>query len=116
MISRTAFNQLRHSYVLLVVTVLGLFCAYVAPPLLLFAHDRVLVACGVIAWVLMSFSYAPMVRFYGVSVLWSLCLPAIALFYGGATVHSAVQYGLGRGGTWKGRVQDSPVGNPDGRR
>jgi hopene-associated glycosyltransferase HpnB len=115
MISRTAFNQLRHSYALLVVTVLGLFLTYVFPLLLLFAHDAILVACGILAWGLMSFCYGPMVRFYGVSSLWSLCLPAIALFYGGATVHSAVQYGLGRGGKWKGRVQDSRVGNSDSR-
>jgi hypothetical protein len=29
------------------------------------------------------------------------------LFYAAATVHSAVQYRLGRGGNWKGRVQDT---------
>jgi len=55
----------------------------------------------------MSICYLPMVRFYGLSPLWSLCLPAIALFYAGAVIHSAVQYSRGSGGKWKGRVQDA---------
>ena len=33
-------------------------------------------------------------------------LPAIAAFYLGATIHSAVCYWRGTGGMWKGRVQD----------
>jgi hypothetical protein len=55
----------------------------------------------------MSIGYLPMVRFYRLSPLWSLCLPLIASFYAGAVVHSVVQYARGRGGTWKGRVQDA---------
>ena len=61
---------------------------------------------GLAALLLMSLCYLPMVRFYGLSPLWSLCLPLIAVFYSGATIHSAVRYARGRGGEWKGRVQD----------
>jgi hopene-associated glycosyltransferase HpnB len=106
LISRTAFNQLRHSYGFLLATIAGLGVSYLAPPLLLLTGDPVATALGAGAWVLMSFAYGPMVRFYGLSPLWSASLPAVALFYGGATVHSAVQYTLGRGGRWKGRAQD----------
>lgn len=106
MISRTAFSQLRHSYWLLAVTLLGLAVTYLAPALLLLTRDPVSVALGLAAWILMSACYLPMVLFYGLSAAWSPCLPAIAAFYAGATVHSAVQYGLGRGGLWKGRAQD----------
>jgi hopene-associated glycosyltransferase HpnB len=106
MISRTAFNQLQHSYTLLAGTLLGLIITYVLPPLLLLASDPVLQILGALAWGLMTIAYLPLVRFYGLNPLWSLCLPAIALFYLGATLHSAVQYSLGRGGKWKGRVQD----------
>jgi hypothetical protein len=49
---------------------------------------------------------SPHGAFYKRSVFWSLSLPAVALFYAGATVHSAIQYWRGRGGAWKGRVQD----------
>ena len=107
MISRTAFNQLNHSYLLLAGTVLGLTCTYLLPPLLLLTGNPVAIALGAAAWVLMTLAYLPMVRFYGLSAPWSLALPAVAAFYGAATVHSALQYRLGRGGTWKGRAQDA---------
>jgi hopene-associated glycosyltransferase HpnB len=108
MISRTAFSQLRHSYCLLGATLFGLSFTYVLPPLLLFARDPILIGLGLTAWMMMSLAYSPMLRFYRISRVYSLCLPAIALFYAAATVHSAVQYSMGRGGQWKGRVQDSP--------
>jgi hopene-associated glycosyltransferase HpnB len=107
MISRTAFAQLRHSYLLLAATVLGLFLTYLLPAVLLFFGDPLLVCLGLAALLLMSSCYLPMVRFYGLPTPWSLCLPLIALFYTGAVIHSAVQYARGRGGRWKGRVQDA---------
>jgi len=106
MISRTAFAQLRHSYPMLAATLLGLFLTYLLPVALLFSADPPLVGLGLAALFLMSLCYLPMVRFYGLSPLWSLCLPLIALFYSGAVVDSAVQYARGLGGKWKGRVQD----------
>jgi len=109
MISRTAFNQLRHSYALLIATIAGLILTYLLPPLLLLSGRPVAMILGATGWILMSLAYAPVVRFYRQSPLWSVCLPAIALFYAAATIHSAVQYGLGRGGRWKGRIQDLNV-------
>jgi hopene-associated glycosyltransferase HpnB len=106
MISRTAFNQLRHSYLLLGMTMAGLVLTYMLPPLLLLWARPVPVALGAAAWMLMAIVYAPMLRFYGRSPLWSLCLPAVALFYAVATIRSALQYRRGRGGQWKGRAQD----------
>ena len=109
MISRSAFNQLQHSNLLLAATLLGLFFTYLLPPVLLFTGRVVPVALGAFAWLLMSLAYLPMVRFYRQSPAWSLLLPLIALFYAGATIHSALQYWMGRGGEWKGRVQDVRV-------
>ena len=106
MISRSAFYQLHHSWWLLAATLLGLGLTYLLPLMLLFSGDPVSIAPGAAAWLLMSISYLPMVRFYRLSPLWSLCLPAIAMFYAGATLHSALRYLLRRGGQWKGRVQD----------
>jgi hopene-associated glycosyltransferase HpnB len=107
MISRTAFAQLRHSYLALAATLLGLFLTYLLPAVLLFLGDPLLVCLGLAALLLMSLCYLPMVRFYGLSPLGSLCLPVIAVFYAGAVIHSAVQYARGSGGMWKGRVQDA---------
>ena len=106
MISRTAFNQLRHSPLILAGTILGLFVTYLLPLLLLFSGNVAAVAFGAAAWILMAIAYRPTVHFYRRGFWWSFALPAIALFYMGATLHSAIQYWRGKGGEWKGRVQD----------
>ena len=106
MISRTAFNQLRHSVAVLIFAVLGLIFTYIMPIALLFSRDRLGVALGLVTWLLMSITYLPMVRFYRLSWIWAPILPLSALFYMGATLHSAVRYWSGSGGRWKGRVQD----------
>jgi hopene-associated glycosyltransferase HpnB len=105
-ISRTAFAQLEHSWLLLAATLLALFLAYLLPVVLLFADDGVTRWLGVGALLLMSWCYLPMIRFCELSPLWSVGLPVIAAFYLGAVIHSAVQHAHGRGGRWKGRVQD----------
>jgi len=107
MISRTAFAQLRHSALLLAGTILGMAVIYLAPPLLLFARNPLAAIFGLAAWILMSIAYSPALRFYGRSLGWSPLLPLVALFYLSATIESAVSYWTGRGGVWKGRVQDS---------
>ena len=106
MISRTAFNQLRHSAALLVGSIAGLAVTYLLPLALLLSGNTLLVALGALCWLLMAIAYAPMVRFYGFSAVWALTLPAAATFYMFATVHSAVKFWSGRGGEWKGRAQD----------
>ncbi|MDQ2774576.1 MAG: glycosyltransferase [Acidobacteriota bacterium] len=106
MISRTAFNQLHHSGFLLLGTIAGLILTYLLPPALLITGRAIPMILGGITWLLMTIAYLPMVRFYKRSPLWSLSLPLTALFYMGATLHSAVQYWTGRGGLWKGRIQD----------
>ena len=73
MISRTAFAQLRHSYLMLAATLLGLLLTYLLPAVLLFIGDPPLVCLGLAALLLMSLCYLPMVRFYSLSPLWSLC-------------------------------------------
>jgi hypothetical protein len=102
MISRSAFTQLRHSAWLLAGTVAGLAFTYLAPPVMAIGGSW----CGAAAWAMMSAAYLPALRFYRRSPLWAPLLPLVALFYMGATVHSAVEYWRGRGGVWKGRVQD----------
>jgi len=107
MISRSAFNQLRHSVWLLAGTLLGLAVTYVVPIGALFSGQRLAAGLGGTAWLLMSLSYASMIRFYKLPLLWTMALPLIAIFYAAATFHSALQYWRGKGGAWKGRVQDA---------
>jgi hopene-associated glycosyltransferase HpnB len=109
MISRNAFYQLHHSAWLLMGTILGLAITYIAPPVTIFFGGWAAVF-GAAAWLLMSLAFLPMLRFYSLAPLWAPALPLIAAFYAGATVHSAIQYWMGTGGEWKGRVQDSRAG------
>jgi hopene-associated glycosyltransferase HpnB len=106
MISRTAFHQLRHSLWLLLGTIVGMALTFLAPPALLLTGARLPMILGAAAWAAMTLTYLPMVRFYGLNPAWALTLPAASLFYLVATIDSAVKYWTGRGGEWKGRVQD----------
>lgn len=105
LIARTAFTQLRYSVLLLAGTLAGIFLTYIAPVILLFAHDPTARLLGFLAWLLMTLSFLPTVRFYRLSPLWAPFLPLTALFYIYATWLSAVRYWTGRGGQWKGRAQ-----------
>lgn len=110
MISRSAFNQLRHSALLLLCSFLGMALVYLLPPLLaIFGRHLAPQLLGAAAWLVMCVCYWPILRFYRLSPLWAPALPLVAVFYMGATFHSAWKYWLGRGGEWKGRVQD-PAG------
>lgn len=114
MISRSAFSQLRHSTLLLLLSIVGMAATYLLPPALvlgvLSAYHVVpaalVVGTAAAAWLLMIVSYMPVLRLYRLSPLWALALPVAAIFYIGATFHSAVKYWSGRGGQWKGRIQD----------
>ncbi len=107
MISRSAFNQLRHSNILLLLSMAGMAATYLLPPALVFFTHRIApAALGGTAWLLMVLSYWPVLRLYRLNPLWALALPLAAIFYVGATFHSAWKYWTGRGGEWKGRIQD----------
>lgn len=107
MVSRTAFNQLKHSTLLLLGTVAGMVITYLAPPLLLLTHTKLSIVLGAAAWAVMTITSSRMVRYYRLNPAWALTLPMAALFYLGATIHSAVKYWNGSGGDWKGRSQDA---------
>jgi hypothetical protein len=88
--------------------VAGLAVTYLAPPLLTFAAPRGAASgMGAIAWLLMTAAYWPSVRYAKCHSFWAPLLPAIALFYLCATLHSAVAHWRGRGGMWKGRAQSA---------
>jgi hopene-associated glycosyltransferase HpnB len=106
MIARTAFNQLRHSTLVLAGVAVAMFVVFLLPIALLLSRSPEAVLLGGVACLLMVGSYVRMVRFYGLSAWWVCTLPYAAVFYLGATVRSALDYWRGRGGQWKGRAQD----------
>jgi hopene-associated glycosyltransferase HpnB len=105
MIARSAYAQLGYSPLVLLGTVLGMIVVYAAAPVLaLFATGAARYE-GALAWLLMALAFLPMFRFYRISPLWSLALPAIGALYTVFTIDSALQFWRGKGGMWKGRAQ-----------
>lgn len=104
MIARTAYAQLGYSPPMLAACVAGMGVVYCAPPLaLVFGRGKTRVL-GALAWGAMAALFQPTLERYRRSPWWGLALPAIGLFYLGATVASAVRHYAGRGGGWKERV------------
>ncbi len=107
MVSRTAFTQLRHSALLLLLTLLSLALVWWVPmAAMLFARGATQ-AAGTLAFALAASSYLPTLKRYGRSPLWALALPLIAIFYMAATAGSAWNYWRGRGALWKARAYPS---------
>lgn len=104
MVSRSAYAQLDYAPIKLIGVVLGMGLVYMAPIMALFCGGA-LTLLGLATYLLMAFSFQPMLRFYRVSPLWGLALPAIGAAYTVFTVQSAVQMWRGQGGLWKGRAQ-----------
>lgn len=109
MIARTAFNQLRHSTLLLAGCVAGMLLTFVAPLALVWSRSQTVGWIGIAACVLMFTTYVPVLRLYRVHMFSALTLPFAAIFYIYATVYSAVGYWRGKGGEWKGRAQDTDI-------
>jgi len=104
MISRNAYTQLRHSPVLLLVTVLGMAVVWLVPPIFTLFGDGLTRWLGLMAWVLAGASYWPTLKRFERSPIWTVLLPAIAAFYTAATIGSAIDHISGRGAIWKNRA------------
>ncbi|MEU6660218.1 glycosyltransferase [Streptomyces sp. NPDC046821] len=119
MVSRSAYAQLRHNPLLLAGTVAGLALVYLVPPVTLVAGlatgNGLTALLGGLAWLLMTATYVPMLRYYGLSPWTAPLLPGTALLYLLMTVDSAVQHYRGRGAAWKGRTYSRPDPAPEQR-
>ncbi|MCM3923802.1 glycosyltransferase [Frankia sp. AiPs1] len=110
MVSRSAYAQLRHSPLLLLGTVLGMSLVFVVPVVAtvagIVAGDSTTAIVGAVAWVIMTLSYVPMIRYYRQPLPAALLLPGVAVLYLGMTLDSARLKRAGRGAAWKGRTYD----------
>ncbi len=104
MISRSAYAQLRYSPLLLAATTAGMAVTFIIPAMIAIFAAGVPRYLGLLAWLMMTLSFVPTLRFYRISPLWSIALPGIAALYLYYTLNSAYQYLRRRGGHWKGRV------------
>ena len=104
MVARTAYAQLGYSPAVLTATVLGLAIAFVAPVAASVSGTEA-ATLGVAGWAAMACAFLPTLRLYERSPVWAPLLPLIAIVYMAATVDSARRHWLGKGGEWKGRIQ-----------
>ncbi|EFA72239.1 Glycosyl transferase, family 2 [Raphidiopsis brookii D9] len=108
MVARSAYTQLSYSPLLLMGSVLGMVIVYILPVvgiIIGLAINNVLISLlGLITWLLMSFAYLPIIKFYQCALWFAGCLPLIALLYTLMTVDSAYRHWQGKGGSWKERV------------
>jgi hypothetical protein len=101
MVRRTAFTQLRGSWVLLVATLALLVLLFLLPPFLAAAGIALVSTAGAgaatllalvtstLAWAAMAAAYLPTVRHFGLPRAWTLSLPLAGCLYGAMTVDSA---------------------------
>ncbi|MEU3369895.1 glycosyltransferase [Streptomyces sp. NPDC006711] len=117
MVSRSAYAQLRHNPFVLLGTVVGLALVYLAPPLTcvvgLAGGGRRAAGAGGLAWLVMSGTYLPMLRYYRQPLWLAPTLPFTAFLYLLMTVDSAVLHYRGRGAAWKGRTYARPETAPE---
>ena len=111
MCTRSAYAQLNYSALALIGTVGGLLLTYLVPPFMALFASGYAQLFGILAWLLMAISFLPIVRFYRLSPLWGVALPAISFLFMLYTLDSAYQYFAGKGGTWKGRAQAKAHGD-----
>ncbi|MCE2718201.1 MAG: glycosyltransferase [Dolichospermum sp.] len=108
MVARSAYTQLNYSPLLLVGSLLGITLVYLLPPIgiilgVLLGNSPITLV-SFTAYLLMTFAYLPIIRFYKCSAIFAFSLPIIAFLYTLMTVDSALRHWQGRGGEWKGRV------------
>ncbi|WP_338899833.1 glycosyltransferase [Streptomyces sp. TG1A-60] len=117
MVSRSAYAQLLHNPLLLAGTVLGLAVVYLVPPVALLMglamEEPATALLGGLAWLLMTATYVPMLRYYGQPLWLAPLLPFTAFLYLLMTVDSAVRHYQGRGAAWKGRTYAHPDSVPE---
>jgi hopene-associated glycosyltransferase HpnB len=118
MIARSAYVQLRYNPLVLAGTLAGLLLLYVLPLAGLIAVLAIAAAGGgspatgvagvaaFDAWVLMSVSFLPTLRFYRLSPLRAPALPLIAALYAAMTADSARRHYSGKTVSWRGRTAD----------
>ena len=110
MVRRTAFTELKYSWLRLSGTVIGLAVAFGLPPifflwgLVLFGLPSIveveiptqtallLMLEGGLAWGLMTSAYLPGVRFFDLRRVWGLALPLAATLYAAMTLDSAFRH------------------------
>jgi len=119
MVRRSAFTELKYSWLRLGGALFGMTLCFVVPPVLVIAglvllslavagipvaspYWSVLVSFkGLLAWGTMSSLARPIVTYYGRSGFWAWTLPLAGMLYGAMTLDSALRHLCGSGVKWR---------------
>jgi len=104
MVNRTAFTQLHHSLLLLLICTILLISAYVLPILVLIFSSKTSLLLSIVTLIIMFSTYTPTLKYYGLSYFWALTLPVIGVLYLLMTWDSARRHWKGTGVIWKNRA------------
>jgi len=104
MIARTAYSQLSYSPFILFGLSAVMVTLFWLPVLGLFYPDWTIRILSLLAWVEMTISYLPTIRYYGLHPAWAMTMPLIGTLYLAMTWSSAFRYWRGERTKWKGRV------------
>lgn len=108
MVARTAFTQLRYSFLLLGACTASMVLFFLVPIAGLLAGPAAR-AAAVSALALMSLSYWPTIRYYRLHPALTVTLPVAGCLYLAMTWTSALRYLRGERSRWKARVYDRAV-------
>ncbi len=103
MVERTAFAQLRYSWLLLILATVIMIILFFWPVLGLFSIDNEIAVLCIAALLFMCITYLPVIKFYHQPSLLALSLPAAAMLFMAMTWSSALSHLAGKGACWKGR-------------
>jgi hopene-associated glycosyltransferase HpnB len=104
MVARTAFTQLKYSYVYLLICTVLMVIGFVIPVIGLFWYPWGgwnLVSLVIV--IMMMTTYSSSLRFYGMSTFWALTMPLIGVLFLAMTWSSAYRYWNGQRAQWRGR-------------
>ena len=108
MVSRTAYEQLNNSIIILLTSIFGIILMYLVSSFF-FIQNFLIFQFGNIFFIslnffLISLAFRPTIKFYNLNVIFSLFLPISAFFYMLMTISSAFNYYFKTGNIWKDRI------------
>ena len=113
MVTRTAFEQLKCSSIVLLVTIIGMTVIYLIPPSALacglILGDYLLGLLGALSWSIMTIAYVPTLRLYKQPDWAAISLPAAAILFSLMTVDSASRHWRKQASSWKDRTYNNNI-------
>ncbi len=103
MVERTAFTQLRHSWLLLFLTTIVMSVMFIWPVAGILSSNWKMVVPCLAALSFMCITYLPTLRYYNQPAILAPTLPLVATLYMAMTWSSAMRFATGKGACWKER-------------